>query len=292
MEDKSTKFPLLSVIVPVYNGEKIIAQLLENLLLNQVSHNIPLEIIFIDDASTDRTVDIIEKFKYAGVKLIKLKTNKGTSAARNVGIRNSNGELVIFIDSDDALGNNFFNKLDNAYDPGIDCYLFDMIWQYNDFCLLYTFIKNQTDKRNLIRIGSVCNKVFRKDKLPEFEESMRFYEDTHFMFKVLSMNHNLNVKYIPDVCYMYNRLNENSKSTSFHSYDYLKVKKEIFELCKKGDKATQMICLETYAGVLFTTNYPIIIKLKVALSAIFTFPELIISVLKDPVKNNMIIKRI
>lgn len=82
------------MIIPCYNGEKFIAKCIES-LLNQT--RVPNEILVIDDGSTDNSASIIEKYN---VKLIKHETNKGLAEARNTGIKNASGDILIFVDVD------------------------------------------------------------------------------------------------------------------------------------------------------------------------------------------------
>lgn len=90
--------PLISVIMPVYNVEKYIETALKS-IVNQTYKN--LEIIIVDDGSTDKSIQIIkDKFKDKRIKLINQK-NQGLSMARNTGIDNAIGEFIFFVDSDD-----------------------------------------------------------------------------------------------------------------------------------------------------------------------------------------------
>lgn len=86
----------VSIIVTTYNSAAFIENCIDS-LLNQSIKNI--EIIVVDDASTDDTVDILKK--YLTIKIIKLNENRGTYHARNIGIKHSSGEFITFQDSDD-----------------------------------------------------------------------------------------------------------------------------------------------------------------------------------------------
>ena len=88
----------ISIILPTYNREKIIGDSIKS-CLNQTYKNI--EIIVVDDCSTDNTKEEIEKIKDIRIKYIKLSKHKGASYARNVGIKNAIGNYISFIDSDD-----------------------------------------------------------------------------------------------------------------------------------------------------------------------------------------------
>lgn len=88
----------VSVILPNYNGEDFIKDSVQSVLSQT---NVSLELIIIDDCSYDNSIEVIRKFKDPRVKLIKLDNNMGVSNARNIGIENSTGDYISFIDSDD-----------------------------------------------------------------------------------------------------------------------------------------------------------------------------------------------
>lgn len=86
----------LSVILPVYNGESFLAQAIQNI---QGQNYQPLEIIVVDDGSTDRTADIATRF-HDKIRYI-YQPNQGPAAARNRGIESARGEAIAFLDVDD-----------------------------------------------------------------------------------------------------------------------------------------------------------------------------------------------
>lgn len=90
--------PLVSIVVPVYNSEKYIEDTIQS-VLNQIYTN--WELIFVDDASTDASVRMIKKYETKKIKLYQNKENKGVGYTRNVGISNSKGRFIAFLDSDD-----------------------------------------------------------------------------------------------------------------------------------------------------------------------------------------------
>lgn len=105
------KSPLISVIVPIYKVEKYLAKCVDS-ITNQTYKN--LEIILVDDGSPDNCPALCDNLAKTD-KRIKVihKTNGGLSDARNVGIENSTGELITFVDSDDYLNLNFIETLYN-----------------------------------------------------------------------------------------------------------------------------------------------------------------------------------
>jgi teichuronic acid biosynthesis glycosyltransferase TuaG len=88
----------VSVIIPMYNSSKYIKECVQS-VLNQTYKNI--ELIIVDDMSSDNSVEIVEQFKDDRIKLIKLSKNVGAALARNKGIDNATGEYICFLDSDD-----------------------------------------------------------------------------------------------------------------------------------------------------------------------------------------------
>jgi len=107
-----------SVVVPVFNEEKNVAQLHKEILAVMKPLKKPYEIIFVDDGSVDKTYTVLKKLK--SIKIIKLRKNFGQSAALDAGIKNSQGKILITLDGD---GQNdpsdipkLLNKLKKDYD--------------------------------------------------------------------------------------------------------------------------------------------------------------------------------
>lgn len=100
---------LVSVIIPVYNTEQYIVECIDS-IINQTYSNI--EIIIINDGSTDNSLEILKEFdsNYSNIKLIS-QENMGNSVARNRGIEESKGEYIYFLDSDDYILPNTFSNL-------------------------------------------------------------------------------------------------------------------------------------------------------------------------------------
>lgn len=113
----------LSIIIPIYNS----GQHLES-CLNSVTSQIKkrIEVILINDKSTDNSFKICKRFKkkYKFIKIINLKKNKGVSFCRNLGLKKSKGKFIFFIDSDDLLNSNSLEKIRNQIlkFPNIDLF--------------------------------------------------------------------------------------------------------------------------------------------------------------------------
>jgi len=97
--------PKISVIVPVYNGEAYVRGCLENLMAQSYKN---LEIIVVDDGSSDRSAEMAGEFP---VEVIRHPQNRGLSASRNAGMDRAKGEYVHFMDVDDGINRDFYLEM-------------------------------------------------------------------------------------------------------------------------------------------------------------------------------------
>lgn len=119
---------IISVVIPCYNLEKYIKKSIES-IINQTYKEI--EVIVVDDGSIDNSAKICEELerKYSNIKLIK-QSNQGVSAARNTGMRYSNGQLIMFLDGDDYLDKECFKEVVQKFEIDNDI---DMcFWGFKD----------------------------------------------------------------------------------------------------------------------------------------------------------------
>ena len=98
----------VSIIIPVYNGSKFIRRVLYSILIQSYSN---YEVIIVDDASTDNTLDIIKEFTDHRIKIITHSENKGVGVARQTALKNATGDFVVFVDSDDVIKDDFLQTL-------------------------------------------------------------------------------------------------------------------------------------------------------------------------------------
>ena len=209
----------VSVIIPVYNVENYLRDCL-NSVVNQTLKDI--EIICINDGSTDKSREILQEFadKDSRIKIID-QENKGQAAARNIGIKLAKGEFIGFVDSDDWLAADFYEKLyDSAIKFNADiaagsikrCFASGK----SEDWIIYkniTFTNKLRKKFDLCKVPKfhyIWNKIYRRVPFLHsgvtFEEGI-YFEDLEFMHKVLCYLDNLVA--VPDVFYYY-RDNVNS----------------------------------------------------------------------------------
>lgn len=101
-----TKSPLVSIIIPCFNDVDFIEEALESAISQTYSNK---EILIVDDGSNTETKEVLKRLK-SRIDLLITQENKGTSAARNIGIENANGEYITVLDSDDLFDSKFCSK--------------------------------------------------------------------------------------------------------------------------------------------------------------------------------------
>lgn len=191
------KNKLISVIVPVYNVEKYLDNCIES-IVNQKYKN--LEIILVDDGSTDKSLEICNKWKKID-KRIKVyhQENAGVSCARNKGIELSKGDYISFIDSDDMIDTNLYESFREEYSKEIDIIRFRCQTHYGKYKVNSMpmqegefLLKNKdTLKYDMFFLkhsfGSVCFSIFSKKVISKtrFDEKYKYGEDYLFYFNIL-----------------------------------------------------------------------------------------------------------
>lgn len=173
----------LSIIVPIYNGEKYLHKCLQS-LINQKGKHYKYEVICINDGSTDSSLEILISYKKKYSSLIKVINidNNGVSNARNVGIDNSIGDYITFVDSDDWVKSSFVKLLMDEVDS--ETFLIcSSIYAYDN-----KLIENieAIDKTVFNTENSVWSKVFYRKRIIQynirFPKNITMGEDLVFTF--------------------------------------------------------------------------------------------------------------
>lgn len=235
----------VSIIVPVYNGEKYIKKCIGS-ILNQTFQN--FELILVDDGSKDNSLEILKKFEQIEKIKIYYQNNKGPSAARNKGIEKARGEYLIFVDVDDWIENDYIEILLNE----IENNKLDLVTiGYNDISKYGVFSVNDFYKKNraltkqeiLLNIfngtgGVPWGKIYKRNIIKvnkiKMNENIFMCEDQLFVLEYCLNSEkvgNLNLNK-----YNYNRLNENSISSKIdirYYTNFLFYLKELEKILKK-----------------------------------------------------------
>lgn len=179
----------LSIIIPVYNTAVFLQQCLDS-ILNQELEDI--EIICVNDGSTDRSLEILENNAQKDSRIIIInQENQGVSVARNNGLKNAKGEYVGFVDADDFISKNYFSQFLNESDYDLIAIkpqgFAKLLSSYLDTekikCALAEEMLKQDD------FNAVWSKVFKNKIIQKYHISfpvgMRLGEDAHFIFNFL-----------------------------------------------------------------------------------------------------------
>ena len=181
--------PKVSIIVPFYNVERYIEKCLET-LVNQTLEDI--EIILVNDGSKDKSIEIVNKFleKYPEKLVYFEKENGGLSDARNYAIPYAKGEYIAFLDSDDYVEKDMYEKMYQlAKEENSDMVECDFYWEYPEKTKIDTGAIYNGKKEMLEKVRVVAwNKLIKREILEkakiEFPKGYR-YEDVEFTYKLI-----------------------------------------------------------------------------------------------------------
>ena len=213
----------ISIIIPIYNGERYIVECLESILKQNYKS---IEIIIIDDGSEDDSYNICKKYAndYSFIKIYH-QENNGVSSARNYGLDNANGKYIYFMDSDDTININFFSIVMQNI-KNYDLITFNWAAKYINYqreCGIqkkhildsHTSMELACSSDNSFQ-GYLWNKVFLNKIIKEnnlkFKENISICEDLVFVMQYLLYCTKVNS--IDNILYNY-RIRKNSVSKKF-----------------------------------------------------------------------------
>lgn len=250
--------PDISIIVPIYNAEKYINKCIDS-ILNQTKKE--LEIILVNDGSTDNTESIIKSYKDKRIKYFK-NTNHGIGYTRNYGISKSTGKYIMFLDSDDYLEKTACEKLFNKIEKDkLDIVMCNFYKDYGDRVeeIKLPSFKDSSLKDNPDIITEYLNpwaKLYStkllKDNKIKFVEDLK-YEDAPFVIEALCTANKIGKI---DECLNYYVIHNNSETTvrDRKCFDILKIIDKIRKYTKDKDYLKDKIDKLT---VRIITNYTI-----------------------------------
>lgn len=226
----------ISIIMPVYNKEKYLYKSIKS-ILNQTYEN--FELIIVNDGSTDNSSSICHKFEQedSRIKIIDIENN-GVSNARNIGIKNANGQYIQFIDADDYIDKYILEDLVNLSEKYNTDIIITEIKKVDlksnkskEILLPFSGLKSIDDMMdNFAQVqketgiyGCVSNKFIRKSIIDEyglkFDKRLWLAEDLDFYLELYK--YVTNVYFCNKAYYYYVQEAENSSTTSDKKHDYL-----------------------------------------------------------------------
>ena len=252
--------PKVSVIVPVYNVKPEFIEQALNSLFNQTLKEI--EIIVVNDCSSDTdTIKYLTRLqKDPRIKYIKLNQNSGLSCARNVGLKNATGDYIGFLDSDDWVSDDFYQKLyENClrYDCDISCGIL-RLYENGKYTNLdkhpRMLAKKSRLKYKYISNGSVASKLFKKELFNNiiFPRG-RFYEDnvvllkTFIKSKKIFFENSVFYNYRANPCSIIHNPIHQDKRVS----DDIYILHSIYKIAKQQSKEDGDLIINTFLNILF-----------------------------------------
>ena len=217
----------VSIIIPVYNAQEYLQQCLGN-VVNQTLQDI--EVILVNDASTDQSLSIMKECQRQypdKVKIIDSKVNAGAGGARNLAIRQAEGEYIGFVDSDDLIEVTMYEKLyAKAKEADYDVVDSGYYKQAEDLAMLHVsdelsgVLDSAKRKELIVSGGYIVSKIFRRELFAD--QNLRFrknviLEDADFLVYLYSTINSIgNVK---EILYYY-RNNQKSSSNVKRASSY------------------------------------------------------------------------
>lgn len=232
----------VSIIVPIYNSGELIRRCLDS-LLNQTYSNI--EVLLIDDGSTDQTPDIIKEYLTRTNKFCYYrKENQGPSATRNYGIRLVQGDYVCFVDADDVIDPTMIEKLVDLIESDDYDFVRANYYYSTDENIKYAkgpTILNQSKEeiQKQIIVGTLPTFVWllliKHDYLKQFtfNETIDYMEDKVFYFSLFTKSDHF---LLSDQYLYYYYFNDNKNRSKEYWLKYLKNVNLVFEDIQKLDK--------------------------------------------------------
>lgn len=235
--------PLISVIIPIYNVDRYLKECLDS-VINQTFEDI--EIICINDGSTDNSCAVLEEYAKKNSKIVVVnQENKGQSVARNVGLQVARGKYISFVDSDDFINTDMYESLIPFMSGDVNLVVFDVnVFGEQDNSMNKYFRMKfcgevNIDGNAIFRCPvTPWNKIYRKDIIEKYEilfPEKLHYEDNSFHWKY--MMHAKKAYFLKKKLYNY-RIRKNSiigetKSKNSKVTDHFILCLEIFEYMKK-----------------------------------------------------------
>lgn len=271
----------VSVIVPVYNADKYLEVCL-NSIIRQSLENI--EIIIVNDGSTDNSKSIIEKFTRIDKRIIYIQQpNSGVSAARNAGLRIASGKYVGFVDADDIVELNFYDCLFSmANDNSASIVVSNAYTLLEDgtkterLLLVDEMIRIETQPKNILKEFlkfkydyANWNKIYLLEIIKKnnlfFNEKISMWED--ILFNLIFLKYSITL--ITTKKHLYNyRIHSTSvmkSNNSFISYEYNLFYQDYLEFCNLNNQTQSELLFKKMMSISCVSTMFILTKSRIGI---------------------------
>lgn len=283
--------PILSIILPVYNGEAFVERAIKSVLNQDLTD---WELIVVNDGSTDRSEELIAGFCSLDARIARIsQENKGLSAARNAGYYKAAGKYIAFLDVDDYVEPNYYSGLvasteESGADFVMSGYIREFIHADRTAKAYPVYFEKQlfsitTDRKQILTSCSepyfynvyihVWNKLYRQDFLRQhgivFDESIRYAEDVPYNIECLKYANSIQFLDIAGyhyICHQAERLTGKWRASLIK--DNCRVYRQIVDYEQKYLKLEQS---EIAAGMYLRSCY---LTLEKAIASGMTYPRI------------------
>lgn len=211
---------MFSIIVPVYNTDIDLLDICIHSILKQSYKN--YEIILVNDCSTNKkTISYIKKLKNKKIRKINNEINIGLGPTRNVGIKHSLGDVILFVDSDDWISSDMLEELSKIDYDSVDLVSFNFFKVLdNNLIIRNDDYINSIDDLNIYGGGTSWSKAYSRKFICDnnllFHNSKLYHEDEYFTMLCLRYNPSI---YTLDMCFYYYRMCVPNSITNSESVD-------------------------------------------------------------------------
>lgn len=181
---------LISIIIPVYNSEKYLAECLDSILNNTFRD---FELLLINDGSTDSSAVICDEYAETDGRVsVFHQQNKGVSTARNLGLKHAKGKWLTFVDSDDVINNAYFDVFNQKHMVGVDLILLNIYRLDADKAAPLVQLRDFNEPRDRFmgefslypHFPGPCGKFFKREIISVnnifYDQNLEFGEDALF----------------------------------------------------------------------------------------------------------------
>lgn len=224
----------LSIIIPVYNAEQYLEECL-NSVIGQTMPVSEMEILAVDDCSTDRSMEILQDYakRCDSIRILQTGRNAGAGGARNLALAQAQGEYIGFVDSDDAIQPRMYEKLyEKAKSGDYDIVDSGIYIQEKDLAILHTADEatgEQNDEKrcvNLVSGGYIVSKIFKRELLEKYPLCFRenvILEDMEYVMHY--MCHAKTIGTVKEIFYIY----RDTGASSSKEHDPMKYHKNVIQ---------------------------------------------------------------